>query len=96
MILIYPCSLTAHGASAVIAASCVGARFAFCGASELRCTLQSHAVAHARAVNRNGRETAMNIQKMAERVKENIGQVIVGKDEVIDLALVALLGGLQQ
>jgi MoxR-like ATPase len=30
------------------------------------------------------------------RVKENIGQVIVGKDEVIELALVALLGGLQQ
>jgi MoxR-like ATPase len=34
----------------------------------------------------------MNIQEMAERVKENIGQVIVGKDEVIELALVALLG----
>ena len=34
----------------------------------------------------------MNIQKMAERVKENIGRVIVGEDEVIELALVALLG----
>jgi MoxR-like ATPase len=33
----------------------------------------------------------MNIQEMAERVKENIGQVIVGKGEVIELALVALL-----
>ncbi|MFB0533932.1 MAG: AAA family ATPase [Anaerolineae bacterium] len=33
----------------------------------------------------------MNVQEMAERVKENIGQVIVGKDEVIELALVALL-----
>jgi MoxR-like ATPase len=33
----------------------------------------------------------MNIQEMAERAKENIGQVIVGKDEVIELALVALL-----
>lgn len=66
--------------------------FRICGVSELRCTSQSHAVAHVRAVNRNGRETAMNIQKMAERVKENIGQVIVGKDEVIELALVALLG----
>ncbi len=33
----------------------------------------------------------MNIQEMAERVKENIGQVSVGKDEVIALALVALL-----
>jgi MoxR-like ATPase len=38
----------------------------------------------------------MNIQEMAEGVKENIGQVIVGKDEVTELALVALLGGLQQ
>jgi hypothetical protein len=38
----------------------------------------------------------MNIQKMAERVKENIGWVIVDEDEVIELALVALLGGLQQ
>jgi MoxR-like ATPase len=36
----------------------------------------------------------MNIQEMAERVKENIGRVIVGKDEVIELALVALLGDL--
>jgi MoxR-like ATPase len=34
----------------------------------------------------------MNIQEMAERVKDNIGQVIVGKDEVIELALVTLLG----
>jgi MoxR-like ATPase len=33
----------------------------------------------------------MNIQEMAERVKDNIGQVIVGKGEVIELALVALL-----
>jgi len=33
----------------------------------------------------------MNIQETAERVKENIGQVIVGKDEVIELALAALL-----
>jgi len=33
----------------------------------------------------------MNVQEMAERVKGNIGQVIVGKDEVIELALVALL-----
>jgi MoxR-like ATPase len=38
----------------------------------------------------------MNIQKMAEQVKDNISQVIVGEDEVIELALVALLGGLQQ
>ena len=38
----------------------------------------------------------MNIQEMAERVKENIGRVSVGKDEVIELALVALLGELQQ
>jgi MoxR-like ATPase len=38
----------------------------------------------------------MNTQEMAEGVKENISQVIVGKDEVIKLALVALLGGLQQ
>ena len=38
----------------------------------------------------------MNIQKMAEQVKENIGQVIVGEDKVIKLALVALLGELQQ
>lgn len=36
----------------------------------------------------------MNIQDMAEQVKDNISQVIVGKDEVIELALVALLGGL--
>jgi len=41
-------------------------------------------------------ETTMNIQKMAEQVKENIGQVIVGEDKVIKLALVALLGELQQ
>ena len=33
----------------------------------------------------------MSIQEMAERVKGNIGQVIVGKAEVIELALVALL-----
>jgi MoxR-like ATPase len=33
----------------------------------------------------------MHIQEAAERVKENIGQVIVGKGEVIELALVALL-----
>jgi hypothetical protein len=38
----------------------------------------------------------MNIQEMAERVKGNIGQAIVDEDEVIELALVALLGGLQQ
>ena len=38
----------------------------------------------------------MNIQEMADRVKENVGQVIVGKDEVIELTLVALLGELQQ
>lgn len=37
------------------------------------------------------RETAMNIQEMAERVKDNIGQVIVGEDKVIELALAALL-----
>jgi MoxR-like ATPase len=43
-----------------------------------------------------GERTGMNIQKMAEGVKENIGQVIVDEDEVIELALVALLGGLQQ
>ncbi len=36
----------------------------------------------------------MNIQEMVERVKENIAQVIVGKDEVIELALVALPGDL--
>jgi hypothetical protein len=40
------------------------------------------------------RETAMNIQEMAERVKDIIAQVIVG--EVIELALVALLRELQQ
>ena len=33
----------------------------------------------------------LSIQEMAERVKGNIGQVIVGKAEVIELALVALL-----
>jgi MoxR-like ATPase len=33
----------------------------------------------------------MNIQEAAERVKENIAQVIVGKGEVIELALVAML-----
>ena len=38
----------------------------------------------------------MNIQEMAERVKENIGRVIVGKGKVIELALVAVLGVLQQ
>jgi MoxR-like ATPase len=38
----------------------------------------------------------VNIQEMAEGVKENIGRVIVGEDEVIELALVALLGELQQ
>jgi len=41
-------------------------------------------------------DTDMNIQDMAERVKGNIAQVIVGKDEVIELTLVALLGELQQ
>lgn len=40
------------------------------------------------------REAVMNIQEAAERVKENIGQVIVGKGEVIELALVALLAEL--
>ena len=38
----------------------------------------------------------MNIQDMAEQVKENIAQVIVGKDEVIELTLVALLEELWQ
>jgi len=33
----------------------------------------------------------MNIQETAERVKENIGRVIVGKGKVIQLGLVALL-----
>jgi MoxR-like ATPase len=41
-----------------------------------------------------GRETATaaasEIRAVAERVKENIGRVIVGKDDVIDLVLVAL------
>ena len=36
----------------------------------------------------------MNIQEMAEQDNENIGHVIVGKDEVIELALMALLGEL--
>ncbi|MGQ9517159.1 MAG: AAA family ATPase [Anaerolineae bacterium] len=31
------------------------------------------------------------IQALAERVKENVGQVIVGKEEVVELALIALL-----
>ena len=36
----------------------------------------------------------MNIQEMAERVKDNIGQVIVGKDEVIELAPGSSVGGI--
>ena len=32
-----------------------------------------------------------NIQKMAERIRENVQRVIVGKDEAIDLAIIALL-----
>lgn len=36
----------------------------------------------------------MNIQDMAEQVKENIAQVIVSKGEIIELAVVALLGEL--
>ncbi len=32
-----------------------------------------------------------NIQQMAERIRENVQRVIVGKDEAIDLAIIALL-----
>ena len=32
-----------------------------------------------------------NIQRMAERIRENVQRVIVGKDEAIDLAIIALL-----
>lgn len=42
----------------------------------------------------NGREAATaaagEIRRVAERVKENVGKVMVGKDEVIDLVIVAL------
>src|SRR5690554_5415143 len=34
---------------------------------------------------------ALDIQKLTQRIKDNVKQVIVGKDEVIDLLLVALL-----
>jgi MoxR-like ATPase len=34
---------------------------------------------------------ALDIQKLAQRIKDNVKQVIVGKDEVIDLLLVSLL-----
>ena len=36
-------------------------------------------------------QAALEIKRAADRVKENIGRVIVGRDEVIELALVALL-----
>ena len=32
-----------------------------------------------------------NIQQMAERIRENVQRVIVGKDEAINLAIIALL-----
>ncbi|MEX0785891.1 MAG: AAA family ATPase, partial [Dehalococcoidia bacterium] len=36
-------------------------------------------------------QAAAAIKDVADRVRENIGRVIVGRDEVVELALVALL-----
>ncbi|MCH7719128.1 MAG: AAA family ATPase, partial [Chloroflexi bacterium] len=36
-------------------------------------------------------QAAAAIKDVADRIKENIGRVIVGRDEVVELALVALL-----